>query len=94
MHTLQTASHKTEQHHRTPSRAARPTFQQTRLLMELALEADVAMEQAAMMDAVDVRHTTTVYPRQHRSRFGRLAMLLVSKRREKVLARRAYNKVS
>jgi hypothetical protein len=62
--------------------------------MELALEADVAMEQAATMDAVDVRHTTTVYPRQHRSRFDRLAMLLVSKRREKVLVRRAYNKVS
>ena len=62
--------------------------------MELALEADVAMEQAATMDAVDVRHTTTVYPRQHRLRSGRLAMLLVNRRREKVLARRVYNRVS
>jgi len=62
--------------------------------MELALEVDVATEQVATMDAVDARHTTTVYPRQHRLRFGKLAMLLVSKRREKVLDRRAYNKVS
>jgi hypothetical protein len=62
--------------------------------MEPVPEAAVAMEQAGTMDAVDVRHTTIVYPRQHRSRSGRLAMLLVSKRREKVLARRVYNKVS
>jgi hypothetical protein len=52
------------------------------------------MEQAATMDAVDARHTTTVYPRQHKSRFGRLAMLLASKRREKVQVSRAYNKAS
>ncbi len=62
--------------------------------MELALEVDVAMEQAATMDAVDVRHTTTVYPKQHKLRFGRLAMLPVSKRREKVPVKLAYNKVS
>lgn len=94
MHTQQTASHKTEQHHRTRSRAAQPTFRQTRRLTELALEVDVAMEQVATMGAVDVPHTTTVYPRPHRLRFGRLAMALVSKRREKVQVRQAYNKVS
>ena len=52
------------------------------------------MEQVATMGAVDVPHTTTVYPRQHRLRFGKLAMALVSKRREKVQVRQAYNKVS
>ena len=63
--------------------------------MELALEVDVATEQEAMMDAVGVRHTTTVYRRQRKSRFGRLAMLPVSRRREtaQVRARRVYNKV-
>jgi len=94
MHTRQTASHKTEQHHRTRSRAAQPTSQQTRRLTELALEVDVAMEQVATMDVADVRHTTIAFPRQHKSRFGRLAMAPVSRRREKVLVRRAYNKVS
>jgi hypothetical protein len=34
------------------------------------------------MDAVDVRRTTTASPRQHKSRSDRLAMLLVSRRRE------------
>ena len=62
--------------------------------MELALEEDVAMEQAGTMDAVDVRHTTTVYPKQHKLRFGRLAMLPVSKRTEKVPVKLAHNKVS
>ena len=52
------------------------------------------MEQVATMDAAGVRHTTTAYPRQHKLRFGRPAMALVSKRKKKVLVRRAYNKVS
>jgi len=52
------------------------------------------MEQEATMDAADVRHTTTAFPRQHKSRFGRLAMVLASKRRERLQVRRAYNKVS
>jgi hypothetical protein len=77
-------------------RAAQPTFLRTRLPTELALEVDVATAQAVTMDAVVVRRTTIVYPRQHKSRFGKPAMLPVSRRREKVpvKVRRVYNKVS
>ena len=77
-------------------KAAQPTSQQTRLLTELALGVGVATVRAATMDVVDVRHTTTVYPRQHKSRSGKPAMLLVNKHKEKALvkARRVYNKVS
>jgi hypothetical protein len=81
-HTRRMANHKRGQHHRTPSKEAQPTSQQIRLLTEPVREVDAATEQAATTDVVGVRHTTIESLRQHKLRSDRLAMLLVSRRRE------------
>ena len=54
------------------------------------------MAQAAMMDVVDVQHTTTASPRQHKLLFGKLATVPANKHQQKdrTKGRRMYNKVS
>ena len=60
------------------------------------LEVDDATVQAVMMGAAVVQHTTIAFPKQHKSRFVKLATAQVSQHKEKVQTkgRLVYNKVS